>query len=92
MILVAFKVNQVGVDQSVLNVFVSKLLHDIKNVLGFVVWHSGVSVAESVEMYVTKFRVLQFYRSMHNNTRRYFPKLLSVHIFLSCVRYMVSNF
>ena len=42
----------VYVDQRVFDVFVAEQLHNVDYVFGFMVFHSGFPVAESVEVYL----------------------------------------
>ena len=49
MILVAFKVDWLRVDQCCVDVSVAKHLHHVKDVLRLVVFHCGFPMSESVE-------------------------------------------
>jgi endonuclease V-like protein UPF0215 family len=50
MVFVAFKADQVGVHQRVLDVFVSEQSHDVEYVFGSGVFCGGFPVVEGVEM------------------------------------------
>lgn len=50
-VFVVSEVYELRVDERIVDVFVSQHFHDVENVFGFVVFHGGFPVAESVEAY-----------------------------------------
>jgi hypothetical protein len=58
-VIVVFEVDQMRVDEGVVDVSVTEELHDVKNVLGLVVFHCGFPVSEGVEFDLEEPWVLQ---------------------------------
>ena len=50
MVFVFLETDQLSIDQGVLDVAVSKPFHDVKDVLGFVVFHRSMPMSESVHV------------------------------------------
>ncbi len=59
-LLVTFEVDQLSIDESVVDVFVTQDPHYVKGILGLVVFHGSFEMSERVEGYLLDSRVVQF--------------------------------
>ena len=65
MVFVAFKLDEICVDQCVLDVSVSKLLHNVKDAPCFVIFHRCFPVSEGVKLlFAEALELLSFFASL----------------------------